>query len=289
MLRFAFQPRHPVTQVAFTADGSEVVTAQPFTGIAVRNRLTGEPRVTFPLPRSPHVYRMEVHPATNRIVVFPSSANLLLDPVTGEELTAMHWSVADQAVVHAPEMLLGWGYWWAGSTTGDRVTLELFDRGWPVVSHGTRAMRLNAPVRLQRLGIGPVVAFSRDGALLALGGGEDVRVFDLRPLEEGVVNRYKAPLNSLLTLDRPDPTAHGTFADKNAEHWLPPVAFDHTGRTLFMLGLRNRVQRIDLATGGVMNEWGWRCEPIRSLAVSPDGLTAAAGCQRGELVLWDLE
>ena len=137
--------------------------------------------------------------------------------------------------------------------------------------------------------------FSDDGNLLAIGDGASFAVFQLDGLAASdadwslkSLSKLK-PLDPLLTLERPDPTQHGTHADKQAEHWLPPVAFDHAGRTMFTLGLRNRVQRIDLATGGVMAEWGWRCEPIRSLAVSPDDLTAAAGCQRGELVLWDLE
>jgi WD40 repeat protein len=136
-----------------------------------------------------------------------------------------------------------------------------------------------------------VIAFSSDGSKLALGDGETVSVFDLVPLTEKVLtdDGNRSVHHPLLTLERPDPSRQGTHADKQAEHWLPPVAFDNAGRTLFTLGLRNRVQRIDLATGGVMCEWGWRCEPIRSLAVSPDDLTAAAGCQRGELVLWDLE
>lgn len=137
--------------------------------------------------------------------------------------------------------------------------------------------------------------FSADGNLLAIGDGASLAIFRLNGLtvsQAGWTSNLLLRLNNigpLLTLERPDPTTHGTFADKQAEHWLPPVAFDHAGRSLFTLGLRNRVQRIDLATGGIINEWGWRCEPIRSLAVSPDDLTAAAGCQRGELVLWDLE
>ena len=67
------------------------------------------------------------------------------------------------------------------------------------------------------------------------------------------------------------------------------MAFDPTGRMLLVVGLRNRVQRIEVASGGVIVEWGWRAEAVRSLAVAPDGLTAAAGCRLGELIVWDLE
>ena len=157
---------------------------------------------------------------------------------------------------------------------------------------GSNFCTLDSPVRARHFSPYRVaVAFSPDGAKLALGDGEQIRVFDVSSmLTAGAERSGRSPiLHPLFTLERPDPTRHGTHADRTAEHWLPPVAFDHSGRSLFTLGLRNRVQRIDLVTGGVMAEWGWRCELIRSLAVAPDDLTAAAGCKLGELVVWDLE
>jgi WD40 repeat protein len=287
MLRFAFKPRHPITRVAFTADGSEVVTAQPFTGIAVRDRFTGAARWTVPMPKATRMFRLVVHPTSGQVVVCSTGGRIRLEPQNGER---------ESSRAIAPLVSTDFGQvnhldmWRGGTTHGETVVLELSDTDRPEVSCGNRSARLNSTFRWRHFWRNGVIDFSPDGHRLALGNGESLRVFDLSPLDATPIpSRARTVFQPILTLERPDPTQHGTFADKHAEQWLPPVAFDHAGRTMLTLGLRNRVQRIDLATGGVMAEWGWRCEPIRSLAVSPDDLTAAAGCQRGELVLWDLE
>lgn len=328
MLRFAFKPRHPVTRVAFTADGREIVTAQPNTSVAIRDRLTGTARVTFPIRKSSVIYELAVRQDAEWIGVRSAAGIHLVGP---------HWPSAG----FAPPCYNTTGF---GTTTGSTAVISWVNNPTPVfweldlanplgiaglirrsedavTIHTTGRMQavspdtafalclrpqtrpilaslrtgelvaeVTSPIRLRHATTGYIIAFSPDGTKLALGEGESLSVFELsavpREMPEGGKRKI---LHPLLTLERPDPSRHGTHADKLAEHWLPPVAFDHAGRSLFTLGLRNRVQRIDLTTGGVMCEWGWRCEPIRSLAVSPDDLTAAAGCQRGELVLWDLE
>lgn len=290
MLRFAFRPRHPVTRVAFTADGSEVITAQPFTSVAVRDRLTGVARWTHDLSRRSQVLGLEVHPTLGGIVVHSSGRAELLDPTSGKRKPELEGQ--DSELRYVPEMLLGYQMWWRGSVTGERVQLQLRERGSPLVRLGGHVGVLSSRVRVRHIATGyNVIQFAPDGTMLALCDGETLGVFDLQRLEGQPANENArpTPIHPNFTLERPDPTRHGTFADRQADYWLPPVAFDHAGRSLLTLGLRNRVQRIELATGGVMAEWGWRCEPIRSMAVSPDDLTAAAGCQRGELVVWDLE
>jgi hypothetical protein len=156
---------------------------------------------------------------------------------------------------------------------------------------------LNAAVRTRNYTSNHlVVAFSPDSSKIALGNGDSLAVFDLSrvnsdepPRDDESTKKLKV-LYPLFTLDRPDPVAgRGTHADRTAERWLPPLAFDPSGRTLLMIGLRNRVQRIDVATGGLLVEWAWRAEMVRCLTVAPDGLTAAAGCRQGELMVWDLE
>jgi hypothetical protein len=292
VLRFAFKPRHPVTRVAFTADGRELVTAQPFTGVAVRDRLTGVARVAVAMFRTSHFSQLEMHPTLGGIAVHSSTGRKLLDPVTGNERPTLVPSEDGGPAADAPEVLNGLNMWWRGSAVGQRVTLLIRPSVAPAATLGGRAVSLSSPIRHRHFIAGQFAyRFSPDGTRVALGDGETLRVFDLSILDTvpAATEKRRPTVRPFLTLERPDPTAHGTFADKQAEHWLPPVAFDHAGRTLFTLGLRNRVQRIDLATGGVIAEWGWRCEPIRSLAVAPDDLTAAAGCQRGEVVLWDLE
>ncbi len=327
MLRFAFKPGHPVTRVAFTADGREVVTAQPFTGIAVRDRLTGEARITCVVPRAVAIHELAAHATEGWIGVRTSCGNYLVGPQwpEGSGRTATSGNTAFGTTAGS-QPIVSWAnnptpvFWSYGlpapdaesglyvrqqtttiSTAGHMVAVSpdsvfalcLRPQTRPLlasVATGHVVAELTAPIRLRHAAHGHVIAFSYDGSKLALGNGESLSVFDLSAVSREVPEGGKRKvLNPLFTVERPDPTTHGTHADKHAVYWLPPVAFDHAGRSMFTLGLRNRVQRIDLATGGVMSEWGWRCEPIRSLAVSPDDLTAAAGCQRGELVLWDLE
>ncbi len=313
MLRFAFKPRHPVTRVAFTADGSEVVTAQPFTGIAVRDRLTGEARELVPDPKVAEYFALMVHPEFGWIASHTDRRSVVYDPIARTVVEEQHDSKGEP-VGCCGRFVSDWGEVGAflrsmdhgtrmplradiriGFTPNGRVSLWVRHDRSPQLTAPPPAdvvVQLNSSVRVRHtLHLRLVMAFSANGSKLALGDGQTLEVFDLSPLSARFDStvQERANLNPLFTLERPDPTTHGTFADKHAEHWLPPVAFDHAGRSMFTLGLRNRVQRIDLATGGVMAEWGWRCEPIRSLAVAPDDLTAAAGCQRGELVLWDLE
>jgi hypothetical protein len=150
-----------------------------------------------------------------------------------------------------------------------------------------------------RVGRSWLVVASPDSSKLAVGTGDSLAVFDLtavttddRPADaaEDEPARKRKVLYPLFTVERPDPVAgRGTQADRAAEVWLPPLAFDPSGRTLLTVGLRNRVRQIDADTGGTITEWAWRADAVRSLAVAPDGLTAAAGCRLGELLVWDLE
>lgn len=260
MLRFAFKPRHPITRVAFTADGSEVVTAQPFTGIAVRDRLSGVARVMFYLTRNSDFSALAIHPLCGWICVRSSQGLALFDPASEKKVAT------ELPSFHGPrlrtEALLPFAMWWRG---GEQVQMGERVRGRPQVTLiDSQRTALLSTANYSR---GPSrITFAADGTKLAMSNGEALDVFDITPIETAEIGK-PVTISPLFTLERPDPTQHGTFADKQAEHWLPPVAFDHAGRSMFTLGLRNRVQRIDLATGGVMNEWGWRCEPIRSLAV----------------------
>ena len=78
MLRFQFKPRHPITRVAFTLGGS-VVTAQPFVGIAIRDRLTGEAREHFPYPKVTTYFALLVHPEFGWIAAHTERGAVLID------------------------------------------------------------------------------------------------------------------------------------------------------------------------------------------------------------------
>lgn len=330
MQRFRFTPRHPITRVAFTADGSGVITAQPHTAVTVRER-TGETRRTFPTPKVASFHDLTVHPALGWFAVRTAKWTRLCDPADPRPyLCQMHAGCVGTAATTD-------GYRWyeqvtsdcfrhdfpepatphppvtlrtrtvvelVGVTPGGRFGLAVRPRTRPVLvdlDTGRVAAEVGSGLRSRNMRLGQaVVTFSADGSKLALGSGDSLAVFDLSRVSADDVpadpdgtteaTKKRKDLYPLFTLDRPDPVAgRGNQADRTADHWLPSLAFDPDARTLLAVSLRNRVQRIDLATGGVLAEWNWRADAVRSLAVAPDGLTAAAGCRHGELVVWDLE
>jgi YD repeat-containing protein len=67
------------------------------------------------------------------------------------------------------------------------------------------------------------------------------------------------------------------------------LAFTPDGVGL-LSGSRDRQVRLwDLTTGRQRASWQWRVGSVFSLAVAPDGLTAAVGGSLGRCVLWDLD
>jgi WD40 repeat protein len=325
--RFRFTPRHPVVRVAFTATG-ELVTAQPHTSVAVRHRHTGEATVTFPTQDAADFSHLLVHPHQPFVAVqtpkwcrvydftrppdpswFDSPERFAAVGVNDHGFRFFHARFPETLHAVSAGRFPSLGTHRVRIRTGGELVavtpdarFALFVRtqvGPVLLDTGTGRVVANLGYGLKtrhvRLGHS-VVEFAPDGAKLALGNGDSLAVFDLSRVSPGEHPEADEPtrkpksLHPLFTLDRPDPLAgRGTHADRAAERWVPPVAFDPDGRTLLAVGLRNRVQRIDVATGGVIVEWGWRAEAVRSLAVAPDGLTAAAGCRLGELIVWDME
>jgi hypothetical protein len=331
--KLRFFPRHPIVRLGFTPDGSEIVTAQPHTSIAVRNRFTGEARITFPTENIVSFSDLQIHPTANLIAVRCAKWCRVYKIQAGPpDCEPFNSSVRYQGIALNPT---GFRFFHiqseylhrndcGNSSAGDtgtknfriRSTAELVmvtpdarfglavrQRTRPILidlSTGRVSAEVQSALRTRNSRLGHAVyACASDSTKLAIGTGDSLAVFDLTRVQtdenspdEGdeETSKKKKVLYPLFTLDRPDPFAgRGTQADRTAERWLPPLAFDPTGQTLLAVGLRNRVQRIDVATGSVIVEWGWRADTVRSLAIAPDGLTAAAGCRLGELIVWDLE
>ncbi len=328
MQRFRFSPRQPIVRVGFTADG-EIVTAQPHTGVAVRDRSNGDIRAMLDAPNANSFSHLLAHPTRPLVAVQCPKRCRVFDTRTGS-FNTFNSPPGFAAVAFTPN-----GFRWFDATFQDAI--GTVDCGVVTATGGTGTRRI--PIRstaglvavtpdarfglglrratrpvLLDLNTGRVVAevqsglrlgrpwlavASPDSSKLAVGTGDSLAVFDLstvaaddRPVDaaEDEPARKRKVLYPLFTVERPDPVAgRGTHADRAADLWLPPLAFDPAGRTLLTVGLRNRVRQMDAATGGAITEWAWRADAVRSLAVAPDGLTAAAGCRLGELLVWDLE
>lgn len=329
MQRFRFSPRHPIVRVAFTPDGTGIVTARPHTSVDICDRATGVARTTFATHNAAGFSELLVHPTHDLLAVrtpkwcrvYETTGNTRPDSFdaprefAGVSITGDGFRVYDASF---PDAIIAID---CGGQTGTRrlrvrtaadpigvspdgrLALAVRQRVRPVLidlDTGRVVAELQSALRSHHVKPGHAVfAFPANGTKLAIGTGDSLAVFDLTQVhgEDGSVeerddetNRKKKVLYPLFTIDRPDPVAgRGTYADRTAERWLPPLAFDPDGETLLTVGLRNRVQRIDVASGVVQVEWGWRADTVRSLAVAPDRMTAAAGCRMGELIVWDLE
>jgi WD40 repeat protein len=151
------------------------------------------------------------------------------------------------------------------------------------------------------------LAVSLDGARLAtIGGGDDrfVRVFaaDTGKLiwehEHGAASTPRvafAPDGSLLA--GVVGKAVGVWAADTGEarHLLKghaaqvnDLAFTPDGRRVLSVSHDGSARVWDLAAGGEARTFAWGVGKLTAVAVAPDGLTAAAGGERGHIVTWDL-
>jgi WD40 repeat protein len=126
---------------------------------------------------------------------------------------------------------------------------------------------LRERMRLRHRGVIGQVRFSPDGHRLASRGGWRIRVWD--------ANREDHPLNREL---------RGHAKDVTSIAWSPD------GRLLLSGSLDETVRLWDPRTGRQLGCYDWGIGPIRSVAFSPDGTTAAVGGgQRDAIVVWDVD
>jgi WD40 repeat protein len=152
----------------------------------------------------------------------------------------------------------------------------------------------------------PVVAFSPDGDRLAVTGG-----LDDDPVVSVVNARTADPLFEVMPPGAR--TLHlafspgGTLAVTNAKtvHLMPAdsdvpgftlvhpkqanaVAFIPDGRRVLSTCHDGQLRIWDVATGHLVSSYDWGVGPTTAVAVSPDGLTAAAAGQKGRIAVLDL-
>ena len=108
------------------------------------------------------------------------------------------------------------------------------------------------------------LAFSPDGATLAAACGQFLWAWDVR--SGGSLTRQK--------VDR----LH-----------FQAIAFTPDGRLLAAVRNDRTARFWDTRTWKEHAAFDWEVGPLVSLAVSPDGMRAAAGSKRGKIVVWDLD
>lgn len=75
----------------------------------------------------------------------------------------------------------------------------------------------------------------------------------------------------------------------NSRQHFTSVAFHPSGQYLFATSNDGTVHLFDTRTWRRLSRFSWKIGRLRSLAVSPDGTLAAAGGDRGEVVVWDVD
>lgn len=94
---------------------------------------------------------------------------------------------------------------------------------------------------------------------------------------------------TLHTYDLTDPTAKPLrVTTANRQHFTG-LAVHPDGRRVLATGNDATVREYDAATLQELRAYAWKVGRLRSVAIAPDGLTAAAGSDTGKVVVWDLE
>jgi WD40 repeat protein len=72
--------------------------------------------------------------------------------------------------------------------------------------------------------------------------------------------------------------------------WIDSMAF-HPTRPIILAtqNLQGLVKYLDAGTGKVIRKFNWKLGAMQSVAFSPDGTLAAAGCMSGKIVVWDVD
>lgn len=109
----------------------------------------------------------------------------------------------------------------------------------------------------------PAVGFTADGKTLAAASGRDIYLYS--------VNKWK----------QLEPLRGHTLA-------VTGMAM-HTTAVQLLTASSDGTARLWAVPGGELKCWDWKTGPLSAAAISADGLMAAVGSAKGEVVLWDLD
>ncbi len=316
MQLFQFKPRHPVVRLAFSADGRFIATAQPHSAVCVRDRLDGTPVHAVKTAHVASVEHVAFPPAASWLAVI-ANERVHLSDTTVEPAANSPWSFVTYHAVGfsacGTKAFLGargrfgfatldlgpdiWRTWQGiqfdffhtqasafGFTSDGRFAVALRHNRNPVLIDLATyriAAELAFPRRISHQ-MHPPPQVTAQFDRVAVGQGECVAVYDLTGFVPPLPKAKSKPVLHPVRVLEPPP-------DADADRWFPPVAFTPDGKAVLTAWERKRVRMWDLESEGVRREWFWRLEELRSLAVAPDGLTAAAGARLGKVMVWDLD
>jgi WD40 repeat protein len=275
-----------VYSVAFSPDGGSLATAAKEGDLRVWNLMTGGPPRVVAIP---HLLRIVHFGADGTIITRGQDGQVrALAPSApiGPDRAAGIWA-ASAAVTPDGKRLVASGdfahrrlYWfnvsdWSqiaewdtGDTapalafTPDGGTLVALMRSGLQLWHMAGGTRI-ATIRLKLPQADGCLAVHPAGNLAAVGCGPELVVIDVRAAKE--ITRKKSGKKHVLA-----------------------AAFSADGRTLATVSNEATVRMWDTAVLEVRAELAWQIGGLKCVAFAPDGLRAAAGGEKGSVVVWDL-
>jgi WD40 repeat protein len=79
------------------------------------------------------------------------------------------------------------------------------------------------------------------------------------------------------------------YVRPESRHHFTSLVFHPSGRWVLVGCGDGAVRLYDPASGGVVKAFAWAIGKVRSVAVSADGMLAAAGGDKGQVVVWDVD
>jgi WD40 repeat protein len=172
------------------------------------------------------------------------------------------WKELPAADFPIPREEGGWHKPWAVDpllsvlATPDYQTVQFWD-----LREGKALFRLKGKSTAYPIGL----SFSPDGTRFAVARGRTVMVCDMPG--QRVLAAWKNP---------------------TTKHVLS-LAFSPDGATLATVSNDQLARLWEADTGRERAAYGWEVGPLKAVALAPDGMRAAAGSQKGQIVVWDLE
>jgi WD40 repeat protein len=93
---------------------------------------------------------------------------------------------------------------------------------------------------------------------------------------------------TLLVWSAPEPGEPRLVRNDTRKHFTA-LAYHPSGRHLFATSNDETVHVYDAATWERVGRFTWQIGRLKAVAVSQDGTLAAAGSDRGEIVIWDVD
>jgi WD40 repeat protein len=303
MLVFKAGPRREVEQVAFSPDGSTVATPAGHLGVFLLPATGGKTeQVTLPIPSAG---RTTFHPnGTHIYSAHDSLCVVRLSDRTGEQIPLPRWDTLKIGATPDGSALL------VGEKTSHTLDANRYESRWVCFpAHGpweplwesrfkgsvySRPMFLPDGKRFMALETRPQTRphlFTR-----SVTTGEVLT--ESNSLAHYLLEATIAPDATLLAgttgiwihvYSVAEKLARPREVKNDTRKYFTGIAFHPSGKYLAATSNDKTVKLYDTATWEIARTFTWDIGRMRSIAFSPDGTLAAAGSDKGKVVVWDVD